>query len=534
MSLETEQAAGISLKNCGGSGTVSYPCAWLISEDETARYYQIPPDYFWDIVISLKNQESVLVCLLAIQDFNVLTQATCEGACSLLYIFEESQSEKFLVFVLSSDYPVSIAEIFPSANLFEREIADGFGIQFAGAYDTRRLFLHECYPEGFYPLKKSFKNSSIHLSKQSTHYEFREINGESVFQVPVGPVHAGIIEPGHFRFSVIGEDIVNLEVRLGYLHRGIEKIAEGKHPVEVMPIAEAISGDESAANACGFSMAVEQICQIHISPRSEYLRGIVLELERAYSLLSDLAGMLTDIAHPVSASSLLVLREKLQRQAYLLVGSRFLKGYICIGGVSQDIQKSVLDIFFKETGKVECELIKIVEWVLSHPSIMDRFASTGIVNPEYIRPLAICGPIARASGYSTDARLNHPYGVYQERPPVQVYEPGGDVLARFTLKYQEILGALRYIQELILFIPGGSTMSPISFQDGYSLCAVESPRGMSLNFVAIKDGAISRYKVRTASFCNWCAIEHAVTGNIVPDFPLINKSMNLSYAGTDL
>ncbi len=222
-------------------------------------------------------------------------------------------------------------------------------------------------------------------------YQFKAIEGSSVYQIPVGPVHAGIIEPGHFRFSVIGETIVNLEVQLGYLHRGVEKLAEGRTPDEVVRISESISGDESAVNACGFCMAVEQISGVTIPPRAEYIRGMILELERAYSLLSDLAGMVTDIAHPVSASRLTVLRERLQREADLLCRSRFLKGAICIGGVSDTISGQALEHLFKTAGEVEHELDEVAQWVLSIPSVIDRFSTTGVVQPELIRSLALSG-----------------------------------------------------------------------------------------------------------------------------------------------
>jgi len=505
-----------------------YPHSWIMSTDQTAHYIRLPKDMFLEHIHRMKNEGATLACVFATEDF------CSEDECTLFYVFEIPAAPRFVVFITSGVSPISIARIFPSASLFEREIADGFGITFEGAFDTRRLFLHECYPAEFHPLNKRVKNEPLLPSLDQKPYQFKEIVGSAVFQVPVGPVHAGIIEPGHFRFSVIGEDIMNLEIRLGFLHRGIEKTSEGKSPDETIKLAESISGDESVVNACGFCQAVEQICNITIPERASYLRGILLELERSYSLLSDLAGMVTDIAHPVSANRLIVLRELLQREAGYLTGSRFMKGSICIGGVSQEYSHSALESLFITAGKVEHELQEVADWALSIPSVLDRFATTGIIRAELVVPLALSGPVARASGFSIDVRVDHPYGIYHHRPPAQVYEPGGDVLARFSLKYQEVMAALRYIQELIVFIPDGPVRCDAMIQDGYALSTLESPRGMTLHWVYIKAGVIHRYKVRTASFCNWYAIEHAVIGNIVPDFPLINKSMNLSYAGTDL
>ncbi len=530
--------------------------AVLMKEDQTAWYYRIEARDLVQAVQTLKEEGKNLISIFGVEDFE--EDDTGKGdvrsvrderigdrsgsECSLLYVFEEQGSEKFLVLILQQDGSSlrSIAEIFPVASLFEREISDGFGLSFSGAFDTRRLFLHEAYPPNFHPLKKSIQNRPIASGTGAERwipgesYQFKTIEGSSVYQIPVGPVHAGIIEPGHFRFSVIGETIVNLEIRLGFLHRGVEKLAEGRTPEQAVRIAESISGDESAVNACGFCMAVEQISGVTVPPRAEYIRGVILELERAYSLLSDLAGMVTDIAHPVSASSLTVLRERLQHEADLLCGSRFLKGAICIGGISDKISGQALEHLFKTAGEVEHELDEVAEWVLSIPSVIDRFSTTGIVQPELIRSLALSGPVARASGSFTDTRTDHPYGVYRERVPGQACEQGADVLARFSLKYQEIRASLRYIQELLVFIPDGPIREEVQVRDGFALVAVESPRGMALHWVNIRNGVIHRYKARTASFCNWYAIEHAVIGNIVADFPVINKSMNLSYAGTDL
>ncbi|WP_319579916.1 NADH-quinone oxidoreductase subunit C [uncultured Methanospirillum sp.] len=506
--------------------------AVLMKEDQTAWYYRIEARDLVQTVQTLKEEGKNLISIFGVEEFEG------EAGCCLLYVFEEPGSEKILVLILMQDSGShrSISEIFPVASLFEREIADGFGLSFSGAFDTRRLFLHEAYPPGFNPLRKAVQNRppTAEWGMPGEPYKFKTIEGSSVYQIPVGPVHAGIIEPGHFRFSVIGETIVNLEVRLGYLHRGLEKLAEGRTPDEVVRISESISGDESAVNACGFCMAVEQISGVTIPPRAEYIRGVILELERAYSLLSDLAGMVTDIAHPVSASRLTVLRERLQREADLLCGSRFLKGAICIGGVSDTISGQALEHLFKTAGEVEHEFDEVAQWVLSIPSVIDRFSTTGVVQPELIRSLALSGPVARASGSFADTRTDHPYGVYRERVPGQAGEQGGDVLARFSLKYQEIRASLRYIQELLVFIPDGPDDAEVQIRDGFALAAVESPRGMTLHWVYIRNGDIHRYKIRTASFCNWYAIEHAVIGNIVADFPVINKSMNLSYAGTDL
>ena len=347
-------------------------------------------------------------------------------------------------------------------------------------------------------------------------------------------MHAGIIEPGHFRFSVIGETVFGLEIRMFYTHRGIEKCAEGKLPADCVAVAEAISGDESVANATGFCMAAERISQITVPDRAWFLRTILCELERICSHLGDQAGMLTDVAFPLGASQFSVLRERLFREDARLTSSRFMRGMVCIGGVTRNIENSSLQElgrFIKDFRKQYKVGLKIV---LSTPSVIDRFTTTGVIQKALLRPLNITGPIARASGGRVDVRIYHPYGIYDRFCPDVKPLRDGDVLARFTVKASEVTNSLDMIEKMIAAIPDGEVCSIAPVRDGYAISLVESPRGENLCWLLIKNGVVDRYKVRTASFCNWMAIEHAAPGNIIADFPVINKSLNLSYAGTDL
>ena len=456
---------------------------------------------------------------------------------TLFYAFEKVGYSEILVLQcpLMGDRTFSIATVFPSACWYEREVTDGFGVEFSGAFDKRRLFLHETYPLDFHPLLKSFKNGKIETRPASgEEYPFKVVEGEGVYQIPVGPVHAGIIEPGHFRFSVIGETIFNLEIRMFYKHRGLEKLAEGLKPQECVKIAETISGDETVANAVAFCNAVEKISDITIARRALQLRTVLLELERIYSYLGDLAGMIVDVAYPAGASPFLILREEIFRQNEALTGSRFMKGIVAVGGLCKDVPEQALrnlsaflTSFSKRLGNAEG-----VDNTFF--SLIDRFETTGKVKAEILSPLHVTGPIARASGKMTDTRVNHPYGLYSEVNFKGRTLQNGDVLARFNLKAQEILDSVKIIQEMLSKLESGEVSTPYLIKDGYALSLVESARGQNVHWVFVKNGLVDRYKVRTASFCNWQAIEHAVLGNIVPDFPLINKSMNLSYAGTDL
>jgi Ni,Fe-hydrogenase III large subunit/Ni,Fe-hydrogenase III component G len=482
--------------------------------------------------LSVMNENSFeLVSLFCVEDF-------AEKGFTLFYAFEITGFEDILIlqYALNGSQAVSIAKTFPSACWYEREIADGFGIEFQGAFDTRRLFLHETYPKEFHPLLKSFKNAKIETAppEEQNDYEFKQVEGEGVYQIPVGPVHAGIIEPGHFRFSVIGETIFNLEVRLFYKHRGLEKLAEGMTPQNCIRIAESISGDETASNSIAFCIAVEKICGLSIPKRALQLRTIMLELERVYSHLGDLAGMCVDVAYPVGASPFFILREEIFRQNESLTGSRFLKGSVAIGGLSKDVPEGALknlSLYLKVFPKRLGAATAIDN---SYFSVIDRFETTGRVKPEILWPLHITGPVARASGKICDTRITHPYGIYREMKVKEKTQTNGDVLARFNLKAAEVLDSTKIIQTTLQQLDMGEVSIPLQIRDGYALSLVEAPRGQNVHWVNIKNGLVDRYKVRTASFCNWQAMEHAVLGNIVPDFPLVNKSMNLSYAGTDM
>ena len=497
-----------------------------------------------ELYVHLEEKDfETVVYFLSEQSFELVGMFCAEGfenhaGNTLLYAFEKKGSQWMLIFTmpLRMRRSFSIAKTYPSACWYEREITDGFGITFAGSFDERRLFLHEPYPEDFHPLVKSFKNQEIKTTQgtETEGYPFKKVEGEGVYEIPVGPVHAGIIEPGHFRFSVIGETVYNLEIRMFYKHRGIEKLAEGKEPHEVVKIAESISGDETVANAVAYCTAVEKISGIDVPPRANHLRTAYLELERIYSFLGDLAGMCVDVAFPVGASPFFILRENILRHNKALTGSRFMKDTIAIGGLKRDAPKEAIDALLISLDDLGDELKDAASDIHSSTSVIDRFHTTGVIRKELISPLHLTGPVARASGSLADTRLDHSYGLYDKIKPAPKTSDAGDVLARFEIKTAEILDSARIIEEALSNLRNGEILNAREIKDGYAIALVESARGQSMHWVYIKNGLIDRYKIRTASFCNWQAIEHAVIGNIVPDFPLINKSLNMSYAGTDL
>jgi len=494
-------------------------------------YVRVEEEGFREALERLSGGRLILIDLFCAEGFGG------RGGFTLFYVFEKRGERKVLVLErqASGEATSSIADLFPTACWYERQIHDGFGLVFEGAFDMRRLFLHEVYPEGFHPLLKSFKNKKFGYGADATQmeeYRFKEVKGDEVYQIPVGPVHAGIIEPGHFRFSVIGETIFNLEVRMFYKHRGVEKLAEGKNPMDCVKIAESISGDETVANSVCFCNAVERISSLDVPSRAWHIRTVYLELERIYSHLSDMAGMVLDVAYPAGSSQFYILREEFFRLNESLTGSRFMRGAVTVGGVGKDMEHANVKAVEDHLRGFSKRFEDAVESVESTTSVVDRLERSGVIRRELVEPLNLTGPVARASGAAIDTRADHPYGAYKA-VTARTME-AGDVMARFQVKAAEIRDSSAIIHMMLRELPGGDFAVEPNIRDGYALSMVESARGQNMHWVSIRDGVVDRYRVRAASFCNWQAIEHAVLGNIVPDFPLINKSLNLSYAGTDL
>ncbi len=440
--------------------------------------------------------------------------------------------------VIPADAPEfpSLAAQLPAMNWHERKIADMLGLTPVGHPDPRRLVLHEDWPQGIYPWRNDF-DSKQKVPRVKGTYAFHRIEGEGVFEIPVGPVHAGIIEPGHFRFSSVGEKILYLELRLFYTHRGIERFVRGKSLFEGALAAERISGDETVANAVAYSQATERIFEVAIPERARRLRAVFLELERIHCHLADIGGAATDIAFSVGAAKAAILREKVMGLCELISGSRFLRGMIAPGGLRRDIDDEVIKRISSFVDVALCDIRELEGTTFSRSSVIDRFVKTGVLSTEHARNLAVVGPIARASGIAADARIDYPYGFYAVHPLDIITRFDGDVAARVRLKFDEVRQSLGIIEAALGDIKSGPVRNDdfAAASGGQALGWAEAPRGMTLCWVEVDDEAnIANCRWRTPSFNNWPALPYALHGNIVPDFPLVNKSFNLSYAGNDL
>lgn len=461
------------------------------------------------------------------------------GCFRLRYLFSHSRDDRFLALAVKTEeknsaFP-SLVSLFPQANWQEREIQDLFGLKPSGHPDPRRLVLHEDWPAGQYPLRKDFQGRGKIPRAEGVH-PFERVDGDGVFEIPVGPVHAGVIEPGHFRFSSAGESILKLEIRHFYTHKGIEKLGEGKDPRHLLCLAERISGDNSVSHAAACAHALEALGGSEIPERAQCLRVILLELERLYNHVADISGVVLDVAFGFGAAQLAAVKERLLRLNERLTGQRLLRSMIAVGGIRRDIPGGDVSLMLRETEAIKKDFNRIIQIIWNSSSFLDRVEETGVIRKEIAEALGGTGPVARASGVDRDLRRDHPYAVYSKLFFwVPVFNEG-DVESRLKVKIQEIYESFKLIHEAAAAMPEGSCLAepkplpPMKNALGY----VESPRGECFHWISTdREGRVDRWKIQSPSFANWPLIEYAVLENIVPDFPVINKSMNLSYSGND-
>jgi len=431
----------------------------------------------------------------------------------------------------------SITPSVHAAQWYEREIRDQFGWIPQGHPDLRRLVRHEHWPKGTHPLKKDFPWDRV-LGRHPGEYRFRHIEGEGVFEVPVGPIHAGIIESGHFRFSVAGEPIMQLEVRHFWKHRGIEKLFEQQPLAAALPLAERISGDTTVGHGLAYCQAVETVMHMTVPRRARYLRSLFLELERLHNHLGDVGAICNDTAYTLAHAHCGRMKERLMQLNDRLTGSRFLRGALCLGGVVHDPAQRRLEEAVDELNRIEQDFSELEAIILANASLTDRLETTGVLAERIAWDHGVIGVVGRASGLDQDVRRDRPFAAYNELPVKVALYRYGDVRARLRVRMDEIHESVRLIREIARLIPPGGLVaesSDLPTVGDWAVSAVEGWRGEILCVVmAGEQGRIHRCKMRDPSFVNWPAIQWAVTGNILPDFPLINKSFNLSYAGNDL
>ncbi|MBN9463384.1 MAG: NADH-quinone oxidoreductase subunit C [Burkholderiales bacterium] len=467
----------------------------------------------------------------------------------------------WLELVLESEPPAcpDLAAVFPCAGRMQRAMTDLAGVTIEGAADTRRWLDHGVWPAGCRPLRHDTplphdgparrdgparsdapappSSSAPPGETLPADYPFVRVEGDGVHEIAVGPVHAGIIEPGHFRFSAVGEKVLRLEERLGYVHKGIERRFTQIATLEAHRLAGRVSGDSTVAFAWACCMALETAADAAIPARAQWLRALMLERERVANHLGDLGAIANDAGFAFGLAQFSRLREDWQRLSREAFGHRFMMDRVAPGGVSADVGAVQLDRMRAQCDAIEREVAALRAVYDEHAGLQDRFMGAGRVTPQLAARLGLTGLAGRASGRRADLRCDHPGPPYDRLAVTMAAGTGGDVAARVLVRFEETSESLRLIRALCAGMPGGPVRGEIRLPPREAVGAgwVEGWRGEV--FVALEldaGGCIRRCHCHDPSWQNWPVLEHAVMGNIVPDFPLINKSFNLSYSGHDL
>jgi Ni,Fe-hydrogenase III large subunit/Ni,Fe-hydrogenase III component G len=434
----------------------------------------------------------------------------------------------------------SISAQVPAASWHEREAQDLLGIAFGGHPDPRPLVVHDGWPKGLHPLRKAFDGKQRRPVEPAEEFPHLVVEGEGVLEVPVGPIHAGIIEPGHFRFSTVGERVLNLEARLFYTHRGIEKRIEGLLLDDAFHVAERTCGVCSVSHALGFCEAAERIAGVEVPRRARVLRTIALELERLYNHVGDVGNIGAGASYHYGTSAGARMKEALQQLNEQVTGHRFLRGLVAPGGVRQDLRPELARAIEKAMGATAEALDSLVERLEANPSVTDRLDGTGVLPAIDAVALGVTGVAARASGVDRDARRDHPHAAYgsdRGLSPSVATEKDGDVHARLNVRVAEAREAIRLVRVGLAALPQGPVRAALPDAlppFGIGLSAIESPRGAAIHWLrSDAAGRVDRWHLRSASYANWPAVPLAALSAIVPDFPLVNKSFELCYSCTD-
>jgi Ni,Fe-hydrogenase III large subunit len=422
----------------------------------------------------------------------------------------------------------ALGRLCPQAVPFEREIVEQCGAIAESSDPPKPLRRHppDHLPEGWRP--PAFERER---------FPFATIAGEEVHEVAVGPVHAGIIEPGHFRFQAHGEEVLSLEIMLGYQHRGVERLLETLERRRAMLVAESIAGDTVIAHASAWCGAIEALARSHKSPRAQALRGIALELERLANHIGDLGALASDVAYQPAAAYFGRLRGDCLNLLMLISGNRYGRGLVRPGGVNFDITQQMAEEIGARIERLRQELHPVADLLFEASSVQSRFEGVGAVSAEWCRTHGFTGPVARSAGVPCDVRHDYPYGVYRFAQIPVASAWAGDVFARALIRWLEIQRSLEFISEQVRGLPRGTllaTCGPLA--PGELVVALEEGWRGEVAHVAVTDaaGRIRRHKVTDPSFRHWEALALAMRRNQISDFPLCNKSFNLSYAGHDL
>ena len=456
------------------------------------------------------------------------------GSFRVVYLFVDGPPDQRIelhVRVSAEDPRIpSLSHLSFPAGRFEREMRDLFGIEPVGHFQPRPLVLHQHWPSGWHPMRAGSVAPTV-MNLDALPFPFAEVEGPGIYEIPVGPVHAGVIEPGHFRFWVVGETIVRMKARLWFTHKGVERLFEGRDLTSAMALAERVSGDTAVGHSLAFCLAVEEALGIVTDARALELRAVLLELERLYNHVADVGALCNDCGFALANAHALTLRERLLRLNERVTGHRLLRGGLSFGGATL---LSLPDL--GELREIVEAFHDLVALASANSIVMDRFTGTGILHTASARDIGVLGVAARASGLELDARISNPFVDLPDTFRPSRHDTG-DVLARFLVRCEEVDSSLELLahyaaREGALEV---RESEPRVLSTGHGSGIVEGWRGTIVHRVEFDlDGALARVKIVDPSFHGWPALPVALADTIVPDFPLVNKSFNLSYAGNDL
>src|SRR5258707_1995270 len=474
--------------------------------------------------------------------WNFAASELAQGRWSLLGLWGELSAVHMAIIdrgtadiaVVSLDCPdrvyPSVGKHHPPALRLERAVNDLFGLTAQGLPDTRPWLDHHRWGVRF-PL-----GNRIDAPSKAVPYRFLPVEGDGLHQIAVGPVHAGVIEPGHFRFTASGETVVRLEERLGYTHKGVEGLMIGADLGRAVQLAGRVSGDSTVAYAFAFSRAAEAALKIVVPERAIWLRALFAELERLANHLGDIGAICNDASFVLMHALCSVLRENILRTSSTAFGHRLMRDIIVPGGVTHDLSNESREIIQATLDIIRLRFPALVELYDNTASLQDRTVDTGVLKPALAKQYAPGGYIGRASGRSFDARKTLAYPPYDRlRFEVPILNEG-DVNARVWIRVREVEQSLSLIDQILDRIPEGPLRAKADQlrEPREGMAIVEGFRGDVLVWLRLRDGRVERCHLRDPSWFQWPLLEAAIEGNIVADFPLCNKSFNCSYSGHDL
>jgi Ni,Fe-hydrogenase III large subunit len=452
------------------------------------------------------------------------------GAVHMAVLDEPASDLAVLTFECRDGTFPSIGALHPPAIRLERAIHDLYGLTPVGAPDARPWL-----DLGFWGVEQPLGSARAPTAPRAP-YVFLPVEGENLHQIPVGPVHAGIIEPGHFRFTANGETVVRLEQRLGYVHKGIDSLMAGASLEQAARLASRTSGDSTVAYALAFAHAVEAALDITVPSRARYLRALMAELERLANHFGDIGAICNDASFSIMHAQCGILRERALRAADACFGHRLMMDRVVPGGVAQDLGAdgmAAVTSLLAEARRVFPRLVRLYD---NTTSLQDRTAQTGILRTDYARQFGAGGYVGRASGRAFDARKALRYAPYGELSFEVPTRDAGDVDARVWIRIEEVEQSLSLIEQIMQRLPDGAIQAEIkpAGEPREGLGFAESFRGDVLVWLRIDGDRIARCHLRDPSWFQWPLLEVVIEGNIVADFPLCNKSFNCSYSGHDL